>query len=222
MNEKTVIYYTSNTEDPDFEAKICANTLKQSPGLPIISVSQKPMDFGENICVGNVGHTYFNMIRQILLAAKAAKTEYVVVAESDFLYPPNYFAFEPTGAPYYIYDNVWIVYENQRLYSYRKKGISSGTRIFNREYLVSSIEKNLEGKPLWSDKEVVIGNKRGYEIFSATPEVFTGEIAAISFKTAFGMRNYTNVLHGRENISMKLPYWGHVANLRKEYLNQGA
>jgi len=51
----TIIYYTANREDERFEQVIRENILRVSEGLPIISVSQKPIDFGQNICVGNVG-----------------------------------------------------------------------------------------------------------------------------------------------------------------------
>ena len=49
----TIIYCSSNKELPEFEAKIVANLLKNCGDLPIISVTQKPMDLGRNICVGD-------------------------------------------------------------------------------------------------------------------------------------------------------------------------
>ena len=64
--DKTIIYYTSNQEGSLFEEKIRENILKHKGNLPIISVSQKPMGFGKNICVGDVGHSYLNEFRQIL------------------------------------------------------------------------------------------------------------------------------------------------------------
>lgn len=220
MNDKTIIYYTANREDPVFESKIMANILKQKGDLPLISVSQKPIDFGRNICVGDVGHTYFNEYRQILIGAKTAKTPYIIFAESDFLYPADYFSFEPDGADIYRYNNIWIVYKNPRLYSYRRKAYSVGAQIIKRNYLINILEENLKGQPEWSDKEVVLKARRGYDMFKLPFEYFGGDIPCISFKTRQGMRNYTSVLHGKENIKMKLPYWGHVRDLRKEYLGQ--
>ena len=46
-----IIYYTSSREDPKFEKMVQDNILSVTD-LPIISVSQKPIDFGKNICVG--------------------------------------------------------------------------------------------------------------------------------------------------------------------------
>lgn len=218
MQAKTIIYYTANTEDPEFEAKIFKNILRQKGNLPVISVSQKPIDFGKNICVGEVGHSYFNEYRQMLIGAKAAKTSYVVLTESDFLYPECYFSFKPKVANIYRYNNIWILYKDPRIYSYRRKAYSIGAQICNREYLINILETNLEGKPEWSDKEVVLKNRRGFDMFNVPFEFFDGDIACISFKTGRGMRNSTNILHGRNNLKMKLPFWGHVGNLRKEYL----
>jgi len=214
----TVIYYTSNKEDPGFEGRIQENLLKVRGGLPIISVSQKPIDLGKNICVGDVGHTYFNEYRQILIGAKAAKTLYVIFAESDFLYPQCYFSFEPKGANIYRYRNIWIVHKDPKIYAYRRKIHSIGAQICKREYLIKILEKNLEGKPEWSDKEVVIRDRKGFDLFNVPFEFFGDDIACISFKTGDGMRRQTNIMPGRENIKLRLPYWGHVSNLRKEYL----
>ena len=54
----TIVYYTSNRENPDFENRITFRLLKTAKKLnmPLINVTQKPMPgFGKNICVGDVG-----------------------------------------------------------------------------------------------------------------------------------------------------------------------
>src|SRR3990172_149397 len=107
---KTIIYYTSNREDPKMEQKVIDDMLAKSGNIPIISVSQKPMKLGANICIGDVGHSYLNCRKQMLMAAKLAKTEYIIAAESDILYPPEYFNFEPTGENVYRYFNVWVMW----------------------------------------------------------------------------------------------------------------
>lgn len=220
MKTKTILYYTANTEDHKFEAKIRKNILKQKGDVPIISVSQKPMDFGKNICVGDVGHSYLNMYRQILIGAKAAKTPYIILAECDFLYPESYFSFEPNGADSYRYSNVWIVFK-EKLYSYRRKINSEGASIWKRRYIIKLLEEYLDGGPQWHDGRIQNKDKNGKPkkgTLSVPFELFDGDIACIGFKTGLGMGRQTNVLHGREYMSMKLPYWGHISTLRKEYL----
>ena len=213
----TIIYYTSNREKPEFEAKIQANILKQS-NLPIISVSQKPMDFGENICVGDVGHSYVNAWRQIIIGAKKAKTDYVIMCEADFLYPKEYFEFKPKGENSYRYDNVWILFDRRR-YFYRKKH-SEGCQIAKREYLIYMLEKGLEGLPEWFDgRDIPWVNQEQRNVFHTMPYVyFSGEVPAISFKTGRGVRANTNTLKGKENRALELPYWGKFNDLKKEFL----
>ena len=66
----TILYYTSNREGEEFEGRIRQNILNVKGDLPIISISHKPIDFGENICVGDVGVSGFNMFRQIQIGLK--------------------------------------------------------------------------------------------------------------------------------------------------------
>lgn len=93
MTDSTIIYYSSGTESSSFEKKIQDTILENSGGLPIISVTQKPSDFGLNIDVGDVGASEMNMLRQILIGCYAATTKYVISAEADSLYGPDYFQF---------------------------------------------------------------------------------------------------------------------------------
>lgn len=89
---KTIIYYTSNREYQSFERSIQQTIIENSNGIPIISVSQKPIDFGENICIGDIGTSELNILRQIRIGAVCAKTDFVIPCESDILYPPDFFS----------------------------------------------------------------------------------------------------------------------------------
>ena len=66
----TILYYTTNMEDPAFEEKVRQNILIHCGYMPIVSVSHKPIDFGTNICVGDVGASGFNMFRQVQIGLK--------------------------------------------------------------------------------------------------------------------------------------------------------
>ena len=91
MADTTVIYYTSNREVESFEQEIIKNLLVAADGLPIISVSHKPISLGKNICVGDVGISNHNIRRQTQIGAMEASTKYIALAESDCLYPKEYF-----------------------------------------------------------------------------------------------------------------------------------
>jgi hypothetical protein len=209
----TIVYYTSNRENPEFEQKIIDNLKEQAGDIPIISVSQKPMNLGKNICVGDVGFSYLNEWRQILIGAKEAKTPYIIFAESDFLYPSEYFKLDPVE-DMYVYDNIWIVMNPKYGDWFWRKKQSEGAQIVKRELLIEKYEKYLEGYPMWWNGEIVIG-KRGDSPLRYLPfKTFTGN-PAISFKTGDGLRAVTNV--NNKNVKRELPYWGSIKKIREKY-----
>jgi len=217
---KTILYYTSNRENEEFEEKIRQNILENCGDLPIISISQKPIDFGKNICVGDVGHSYLNEWRQILIGAKKARTKHVILCEADFLYPKEYFEFEPGDEKIYRYNNVWIVFKN-RILSYRRKIFSEGAQICDRKYLIKMLEEHLKDQPEWVDGKFYPLDKNGHRKLGLRKmpfSYFTGKIPCISFKTGDGVNKLTAVMRGREYRKLRLPHWGHVNDLRAKYL----
>src|SRR3990167_9962351 len=109
--ELTVVYYTSGRIRASFGERVREQLLLAVSGAPIVSVSQKPLDFGDNICVGDIGHTYFNIYRQILVGAKAAKSKYVALAEDDTFYPAEHFKeFRPRDDEFAFDMSRWSLY----------------------------------------------------------------------------------------------------------------
>ena len=222
MHNRTIIYYTSNREDPSFEEKIRANILKEKGDILVISVSQKPINFGTNICVGDVGHSYLNAWRQMLIGVKAATTPYVVLAEADFLYPKDYFSFEPGGADAYRYGNVWVVFTYKYAWFFRK-AYSEGAQVCKREYVIKRLEEYLHGQPQWHDGPLEICDRSGrrkktpFRMPTETFETF-GSVPCVSFKTGRGVRWMTDVMRGVGTHSRHLPYWGHVVDLIQTYV----
>jgi hypothetical protein len=210
MESISILFYTSSRESPEFAQKIQDNIIKNCGDIPIISVSQKPMDFGKNICVGEVGHSYLNEFRQILIGAKEAKTQYLIFAEADFLYPKEYFEFKPTTENIYRYDNVWLVFKH-RGYNYYRKPYSIGAQICKREFIIQELEKYLEGLPEWFDGKFVI-NKQDYN--GAPFTYFSGQTPCISFKTGNGMTSSASTVSKRKI----LPFYGDAEKIYKLYL----
>jgi len=208
MKDVTVIYYTSNREKEDFENKIKVKLLKSIGDTPLISVSQKPIVFGTNICVGDVGTSDHNIYRQMQLGALKATTKFVCTAESDCLYPPTgYFDFVPSdeNAAYH-YMSVWILYQDSHIF--RKKAFSLCALFSNREFLLSRLDRALHKLPKWSLKKPrpLFHRYQGW-----TP--FMHELPGINIKTHEGMRWLT----GTENVAKtELPYWGKAVKLEKE------
>jgi hypothetical protein len=203
-NDLTVIYYTSNRERPEFEAKIRTSLLEVIGDLPLISVSQKPLDFGENICVGDVGVSTHNVFRQFQVGAKAAKTKFVIAAEADCLYPKEYFEFVPekddtlyTPFPAFV---LFAMRGSRKLYARRTNFSDFGSTGY-REHIISRVNRQLGGRK-WRPKDGVIlhfGRIGKHEEFKVP-------IPPIAFKTDSGM--HTKTPHVRKDKVYELPFWG--------------
>lgn len=213
MKSNTIIYYTANREDPAFEQKIIDNIKANRGDVPVISVSQKPLDFGENICVGDVGFSYQNEFRQIYLGAKKATTPFIIFTESDVLYPPDYFKFVPPNEnDCYRNDNVWMVWNDGSKYAYHKR-YSDGATICGRELFIREFEKFYAEFPEWSVGKPL---KRKGPLSRYQRTMFSSQ-PCISFKTGNGMAWSATIIN-EEQPQETLPYWGSVEKLKQEYL----
>jgi len=213
--EVTILYYSSNREDPKFEEKIQANLLKVCGDLPIISVSQKPIDLGTNICVGDVGASGFNCFRQILIGCEAATTEFVISAEADCLYPPDYFTFAPERNDVCYRDSNLYVMGDHRRYYFKKEEGATHAQIVGREFYIKRLKELFEGAPQWSIEEMNFPKERWRkaDIFDEIIHYKT-ENPVVQIKTHRGMRYYT---HSDRTPIYKIPYWGEGSELRKAY-----
>lgn len=214
--ELTVIYYSSNREDPIFEGRIVENLLLVSGDLPIISVTQKPMDLGKNIVVGDVGASGFNCFRQILLACKEAKTKFVVSAEADCLYPPDYFQFiPPKDNVCYRNSNLYVMGDHRDFF-WRKPEGATHSQIVGREFYAETLEKLFEKAPQWSVEEMNFPKERHKkeDVFNQI-EYWQTPNPVIQIKTHRSLRYYTH--SERKNI-YTLPYWGSGKELRKKIM----
>ncbi len=213
MNNLTILYYTSNKESPEFEKKIKDKLLSTCGDIPIISVSQKPIDLGKNICVGDVGACDFNLFRQIQIGCQEAKTPYIISCEADCLYPPDYFQFIPDGENYYRFKPLYILemWGKGEYGGFLPKTTAPFAQITKREYWLSELEREFKDKPMWlpngSKYLLYLFRKKDWkEIEFKNP--------IVSLKTGDGMRKHTQV----DGISMvnEVRYFGNAEKLRKE------
>jgi len=190
--EITLLYYTSNREDESLEKKVRENILANKGDLPIISVSQKPIDFGENICVGEMENSYKSLFFQVKKGLEKITTPYVMVVEADCFYPPDYFKFRPrTLGNCYRYDNVWVNYLNSdRFY---KKGFSHCAQCIDRKLWLDTI--NAGGTQIRTDKN----------------RSWTGD-PVVTIKSKKGVSRTTTIIMN-EPPKLELPFWGKADNL---------
>jgi hypothetical protein len=210
--DRTIIYYTANTEDPVFEQNIRDDLVKKAGDIPIISVSRKPIDLGTNICVGETPVSYTGEWKQLLLGLKAAKTKYCIAAEADCLYPPEYFSFTPTEERMiYNYENIWMVWKYKGGF-WKKRGYCEGAQICDREYWIERLEPLLPDT--WEPFPRIAENQLVTDIFPERRE-FTGN-PVISFKTRDGVS--TRTTFDSKSKTYELPYWGKLEEVKKIFI----
>jgi hypothetical protein len=112
------IWYTDNRLDEKI-LRVCQEQIKKGFGGELITVSLKPVDFGQNIVL-DLEPSYTTMVRQIITALEASTADYCFFLEHDVLYSPDHFKFVPTDDHTYYYNsNLWRWdYPHDRLIKY--------------------------------------------------------------------------------------------------------
>lgn len=218
--EVTVLYYSSNREEETFEERIRKNIAANCGNLPIISVTQKPIDFGRNICVGVHESSYFNQFRQMLIGLKEITTKYTLMAEADFLYPPDYFTFVPENDDYPIYrKSAWVLYTNRRHSAcYLYKSSSEGAQIVNTEAFRGSLERWRHRYCRHLEWDGVLSKRKGRQPFERlSVGVWTGGEPVVTFKTGRGVRPHTKTESKRH---FSIPYWGEALALKRKMFGE--
>lgn len=213
----TIIYYSSGREKKSFEKRIQETLLSNCGQIPIISVTQKPMGLGKNICVGDVGASGFNMFRQVQIACRFATTRFVISAEADCLYSPDYFKFIPPRDDIpYRNSNLYVMPDARDYYFYKKEG-ATHAQIVGREFYLNRLDKLFKDAPKWSTEEMNFPKERHRkeDVFDEM-EYFKTKNPVVQIKTHRGMRYYT---HSDRTPIYTLPYWGVGTSIRQYYLH---
>jgi hypothetical protein len=212
MEDITILYYSANNGDEKFEKEIVKNIIQNKGDLPVVSVTQKSIDLGKNICVGIHDVCYANEFRQIQIGLKNIKTRYVLVAKSDFLYPPEYFNFRPDGkSDLYRYANVWVVFANRHNPRYHFKGVSDGAQLVDRKLWLEKITEALGDEEVWYKKE----DKPPLQRFGTNYRYVWAGKPCITFKTIWNINRGTQ-LRSNSKPTRDIAYWGEINNLKKQ------
>lgn len=196
----TVLYYSANVEHEAFEGRIMANILAQKGDLPLVSVTQTPQPgFGDNVCIGRQPVCYETEFRQIARGLERISTEYVLVAEADTLYPPDYFRprVDP-GLVSYRYCGVWVHYVNKLPHLYLMKKFSHCAQMIRAADWLAMLYENVM-----------------YQYPTRGGGSWTGQ-PVVTFKTRAGVGRKTQVL--KRPPLTELPYWGEIETLRERML----
>lgn len=230
----TVVYYTANyleTANPHFLAHTRAQLVRAADGMPIISVSQKPISFvsgvdHRNICVGDIGRSHLNIYRQLLIGAREATTPFVATAEDDILYSASHFRTHRPPPTRFAYDlnrwgiNTWV---KPPMFGYRARPVVNQL-IAPTSLLIDSLEERFnkfKGVPdeqvpisFWGDPgryEKQLGvTVREFECFAA-PE----PSIVFSHEHAFGFLNHGVRKSVGEFPRTELPGWGSAEEIMR-------
>ena len=144
MQDLTVIYLTASEINENF-AEYQRRVLVDAIGdYPLISISRKPLDFGQNI-LDNGERGYSNIYRQMLRAAKVATTPFIATAEDDTLYPKEHYNFYRPEKDTFAYNNSrWALFTwGVPTYSWRNRK-SNCSLIAPRELTIEALEERFE------------------------------------------------------------------------------
>ena len=242
---KTIIYLTDNTLEKSIADKCREILLREHGDNPIISVSQKPIDLGINICVGDIGKSWMSLFKQQLAGLEAATTKYVAIAEHDCMYTREHFDWIPPKDDVFYYNhNHYLVEwhgnhpEIDGMYSkWSRHRNALSQLICSRDLLYNSIKEKLD----LLNKGLLIMRKAGEP--GAFPDNFLANAAkwAISGRCVHLMkylerymqtythedfvtkipnldiRHKTNFTGPRrgKQRTYELPYWGRFENVMK-------
>ena len=166
--KKGIIWYTDNRLDGTLIAELNKKYILEA-GLPIVSCSLKPIDFGENIVLENRLRSYPTMALQILMALEASTADYVFFCEHDVLYHKSHFDFTPPVDHIYYYNvNNWrwgfptdylITYDG--LTSLSSLCVNRETAVNHYKYRLKLIER--QGLDKIRSREPRWARKFGYE-----------------------------------------------------------
>lgn len=141
MTDTTIIYYTDNHLDEPILSLCRKELIKSANGHPIISVSQKPITLGQNICVGKKKRSWISIYEQILKGVENSNTKNVAMAEHDCLYSKEHMAWTPPDdETFYYNENHWLL--DWRDSHPHRKGIYS--RFWKDRYALSQMICNRE------------------------------------------------------------------------------
>jgi len=233
MKDLTILYYTANINKEPFMANTQRQLLAAIGDAPIVSVSFKPVAFPghehENICIGEQKRSNYMLYSQVLMAAKAAKTEFVATAEDDMLYSPTHFTFRPQGNEFAYNINKWSIFSWTKppVFSYRPRRLMNSL-IVRRDALVENLTNRYTKYPVHAEVPQRImdfywGEPGRFENHLGIPTVKTMEFNSVepnimfSTEEALGFQSLGKRKAHSKILSEFVAPWGTAEQVLKYY-----
>jgi len=128
-----IVYYTDNSCSERI-MYYCRKQIQRCTGMPIVSVSHIPINFGYNITV-DLPRGATSIFRQIYTGLQNIKADIVFLCEHDVLYHPSHFDFMPDDERFYYNQNRWQVCYRTGHALYRKTCCTSLCVAYKASYL---------------------------------------------------------------------------------------
>lgn len=228
MGDLTLLYYTANVLLDSCAQKVRKHLLETTKGkLPIVSVSQKPLRFGKNFCVGNIGQSYYNCYLQIYIGTQEIKTKYVACIEDDTLYSMEHFSHRPLKDTFSYNRNLWFA-EERAFWHPRKRLGGMCTCIAETDLLKKTLAARFSKYP----RETMISD-RGQRYFqepgrndtkfgipNAKVEYFETTIPILTFNYFAGLGGKKITAEHPPVKQRMLKPWGDSKTVKRRFWNE--
>lgn len=218
MTDITLLYYTASTIEETLGENVRKHLLSVKGNLPLVSISQKPLNFGKNYFIGEIGRSYYNCYKQILTGAYAVKTKYIACCEDDTLYSMEHFSHRPSNEQVFSYNkNMWYCEETE---FWTKGWTGMLSCIVGTQYLIDTLKSRFDKY----SEEIHHHSSRFFRTFQepgrwdkTKTEYWESKIPIVTF-------NYFNAMGGKAKSVAHMPKskqilepWGDCWDLKKQY-----
>ena len=224
---KGIVYYTDNRCEERI-AGLCRQNLKNI-GLPMVAVSQFPIDFENNI-VMPIERSIYSQARQILAGCEALDVDVVFLAEHDVLYHPSHFEFIPAKPMtfYYGQNRYPVCIETGQTCFYFARPLSNGCAY--RKLYIEHYKKRVEVMAVTGYKSSMmhspgVRSDAGFGPKGSRTGEWFSEFPNIDFRHS---TNYTKGNQFRAKgkrgfvLADEVPYWGKTKGRFDEWMIETA
>lgn len=228
MQDLTVIYITANVISENFRNNMWANLKHVLPiDVPIITVSQKPMELGDVNLVFEGERSHLNIYRQALMGVKEAKTKYVAIVEDDILYSDEHFKYRPTRNNIFAYNLCcWSIFtwSDPPVFNYTGRR-NHGMLICTRDAYINALEERFAKFPddsqvkteLWAEpgkyeRQLGVTIQSFEPFFTHPPNIMFTHPGGLSHET-LGFKKRQGKLR-----AFDIPFWGKAEEVVKLYV----
>ena len=144
---RVILYYTDSKLDetnPQLAMAVRKQLKKAAGPIPIISVSQKPLNFGKNICIGEQPRRYRSVYDAIKCGLEHISDDSIVyLCEHDVFYHPSHFAQLPEKNTMYFNTERWYYMKGRPDFAKARGKRALSQSVSYRPALLKHVEERL-------------------------------------------------------------------------------